>query len=129
MLAVRNGWEHRANLGGWWIQDADGNRLALGVGRQIDPGAELRVHTACSDDTDEAVFACLDEPVLHDDGDVLTLRQRRHSSQAISARHRCAVIPAACRPIGPAVPAHVHSWRRRLVHSLADRRIAGSGVG
>jgi predicted small lipoprotein YifL len=72
-VVVRNNWDHRADLGGWWIEDADGHRLPLGVGRQLDPGAELEVHVACGDDGDEAVFACLDREVLDDDGEVLRL--------------------------------------------------------
>ncbi len=72
-VVVANNWDHRTDMGGWWIEDADGNRLPLGIGRQIDPNAELRVHTSCGEDTDEAVFACLDVEVLDDDGDVLRL--------------------------------------------------------
>lgn len=73
-VIVRNNWDLRADLGGWWIEDADANRLRLGVGRQVEAQGELRVHTACGENTEEAVFACLDEPVLGDDGDVLILR-------------------------------------------------------
>lgn len=64
----------RVDMGGWYVEDADGNRLNLGIGRQIDPGAELRVYSSCGESTEEAVFACVDSEVLDDDGDVLTLR-------------------------------------------------------
>lgn len=64
----------RVDMGGWYIEDADGNRLNLGIGRQIDPGAELRVYSGCGESIDEAVFACAGVEVLDDEGDVLTLR-------------------------------------------------------
>ncbi|GAB2739145.1 lamin tail domain-containing protein [Nocardioides pakistanensis] len=64
----------RVDMGGWYIEDADGNRLSLGIGRQIDPGAELRVYSSCGESSDEAVFVCADQEVLDDEGDVLTLR-------------------------------------------------------
>ncbi|MEX2627247.1 MAG: hypothetical protein WD225_10225, partial [Ilumatobacteraceae bacterium] len=62
------------DMGGWVIETGEGHRLPLGIGRQIDPEAQLRVHTACGEDTDEAVFACLDTEALPDDGGVVVLR-------------------------------------------------------
>ncbi|MBW3620293.1 MAG: lamin tail domain-containing protein [Actinobacteria bacterium] len=73
-VVIRNNWDHRTDMGGWYIEDAAGDRLPLGIGRQIEPQAELRVHTGCGEDSEEAVYACLDEEVLDDDGDELTLR-------------------------------------------------------
>ena len=73
-VVVHNNWDLRADLGGWSIEDADGNELDLGVGRQLVSGARLRVYSSCGEDTDEAVHNCLDEPVLDDSGDVLVLR-------------------------------------------------------
>lgn len=64
----------RVDMGGWYIEDSGGKRLNLGIGRQIDAGAELRVYSSCGESTDEAVFACVGAEVLDDDGDVLTLR-------------------------------------------------------
>lgn len=64
----------RVDMGGWYIDDADGNRLNLGIGRQIDVGAELRVHSSCGESNDAAVFACAGAEVLDDSGDVLVLR-------------------------------------------------------
>jgi hypothetical protein len=64
----------RVDMGGWYIEDSDGNRLSLGIGRQIDPGAELRVHSSCGESTEAAVYACAETEVLDDEGDVLTLR-------------------------------------------------------
>lgn len=84
-LIIRNNSDHRTDMGGWYVTDADDDRLPLGVGRQIDPGAELRLHTACGDDTDEAVFACRDEEVLDDGGDTLTLRDSAGSEVAVFA--------------------------------------------
>ena len=72
-VVIRSNFDHRTDMGGWAVEDADGNRLPLGIGRQLDPGAELRLYSSCGQDTDEAVFACLDEPVLDDDGDVVRL--------------------------------------------------------
>lgn len=74
-VVIRNNWDHRTDMGGWYVETDDGVRLPLGIGRQIDPDAELRVHTACGEDTDEAVFVCLDrDDVLPDGGGVLVLR-------------------------------------------------------
>ncbi|MFA9446073.1 lamin tail domain-containing protein [Egicoccus sp. AB-alg6-2] len=73
-VVLRHDLDIRNDLGGWWLEDAQGNRLNVGIGTQIDPGAELRVHTACGENSDEAVFNCLDTEVLDDDGDVLVLR-------------------------------------------------------
>lgn len=72
-VVVVNNWDLRADLGGWRVEDADGNRLPLGTGRQIEPGGELSVHTSCGEDTETEVFACLDTAVLDDDGDVVRL--------------------------------------------------------
>lgn len=57
-LVIEQNADIRLDMGGWFIEDADGNQLNLGIGRQIDPGAELRVFTSCGDSTNEAVFAC-----------------------------------------------------------------------
>jgi glycerophosphoryl diester phosphodiesterase len=73
-VVLREHLDIRNDLGGWWIEDADGNRLNVGIGTQIDPGDELRVHTGCGETTEQAVFNCLEEEVLGDEGDVLTLR-------------------------------------------------------
>lgn len=73
----------RVDMGGWYVEDADGNRLDLGIGRQIDPGAKLRVYSSCGESTDEAVFACSEVEVLDDQGDVLTLRDSAGGEVAV----------------------------------------------
>lgn len=73
-VVIANNADIRVDMGGWWIDDTAGNRLNLGIGRQIDVGAELKVYSSCGESTDEAVFACAGVEVLDDDGDVLTLR-------------------------------------------------------
>lgn len=73
-VVIANNADIRVDMGGWYIDDAAGNRLNLGIGRQIDVGAELRVYSSCGESTDEAVFACSEAAVLDDNGDVLTLR-------------------------------------------------------
>ncbi len=73
-VVIANNADIRVDMGGWYIDDAAGNRLNLGIGRQIDVGTELRVYSSCGESTDEAVFACTGVEVLDDDGDVLTLR-------------------------------------------------------
>ena len=73
-VVVRNNWDHRTDMGGWFIETDDGARLPLGIGRQIEPDAELRVYAGCGEDTDDAVYACLEGDVLDADGGVVTLR-------------------------------------------------------
>lgn len=73
-VVVANNADIRVDMGGWYIDDAAGNRLNLGIGRQIDVGTELRVYSSCGESTDEAVFACAGTEVLDDAGDLLTLR-------------------------------------------------------
>lgn len=73
-VVIANNADIRVDMGGWYIDDATGNRLNLGIGRQIDVGAELRVYSSCGENTEDAVFACAGVEVLDDDGDVLTLR-------------------------------------------------------
>lgn len=74
-LVLRNRHEIvRADLGGWWIEDADGERIPIPFSRQIDPGEDLRVHTGTGEDGDDAIHAGLTGDVLDDDGDVLILR-------------------------------------------------------
>lgn len=72
-VIVRSNWDLRTDMGGWTVEDADGNRLRLGIGRQLEPETDLRVHASCGEDSDEAVFACLDQEVLDDTGDVVRL--------------------------------------------------------
>lgn len=73
-VVIANNADIRVDMGGWYIDDAAGNRLNLGIGRQIDVGAELRVYSSCGESTEQAVFACVGAEVLDDQGDVLTLR-------------------------------------------------------
>lgn len=72
-VVVRTNWSQRTDLGGWSVEDAEENRLQLGIGTQVDPGNEIHVHPACGETTPSAVFNCLDREVLDDDGDVLRL--------------------------------------------------------
>ena len=73
-VVIANNADIRVDMGGWYIDDTAGNRLNLGIGRQIDVGAELRVYSSCGESTDDAVFACAGVEVLDDEGDVLQLR-------------------------------------------------------
>lgn len=72
-IVIANNADIRIDMGGWWI-DVDGERLPLGIGRQIDVGTELRVHPGPGETGEEAVFVGLDEEVLDDDGGVVILR-------------------------------------------------------
>jgi hypothetical protein len=72
-VVIRNNATIRTDMGGWWV-DANGQRLPLGIGRQIDVGAELRLHPGPGETSDEAVFVGLDEEVLDDEGGVVVLR-------------------------------------------------------
>jgi hypothetical protein len=113
-VVLRNTLDIRNDLGGWWIEDADGNRLDVGIGTQIDPGEELRVHTACGEDTEQAVFNCLE------DGGPRRRRGRPHAP----GRRRRRGAPVRLRP------------RRRLNRGSPQRsldtwelvRPGGSGV-
>ena len=72
-IVIANNADIRIDMGGWWI-DVDGERLPLGIGRQIDVGTELRVHPGPGETDEEAVFVGLDEEVLDDDAGVVVLR-------------------------------------------------------
>lgn len=63
----------RADLGGWAIEDTEGNRLRIPFSRQIDPGDELTVYTGTGEDGDDAIYAGLEGDVLGDDGDTVVL--------------------------------------------------------
>lgn len=85
LVVIEQNADIRVDMGGWYIEDADGNRLNLGIGRQIFVGAELRVYSSCGESTDAAVFACSDVEVLDDEGDVLTLRDSAGGEVAVFA--------------------------------------------
>ena len=72
-VVIANNAEIRIDMGGWFLE-VDGERLPLGIGRQIDVGAELRVHTGTGTTDDDAVFVGLDEEVLDDDSGIVVLR-------------------------------------------------------
>lgn len=80
-VVIRNNAEIRIDMGGWWI-DAGNARLPLGIGRQIDVEAELRLHPGPGNTSDNAVFVGLDEEALGDDGGVLVLRDSAGSEVA-----------------------------------------------
>ncbi|MBA2280835.1 MAG: hypothetical protein M3527_06030 [Actinomycetota bacterium] len=71
-VLIRSNLTIRTDMGGWTV-DADGEVLPLGIGRQLDVGAELRLHTGRGTDDADDVFAGLDREVL-DDGGLLVLR-------------------------------------------------------
>ena len=72
-VLLKNNWDHRTDMGGWSVEDADGNRLPLGIGRQLDPHGSLRVYTGPGDDSDSAIHEGLDHEVWGNDGDVARL--------------------------------------------------------
>jgi hypothetical protein len=80
-LVIRNNADIRIDMGGWWI-DVGSDRLPLGIGRQIDVAAELRVHPGPGNNSDEAVFVGLGHEVLVDDGGVAVLRDSAGSEVA-----------------------------------------------
>lgn len=72
-VVIANNADIRIDMGGWWL-DVGSQRLDLGIGRQIDPGAELRVHPGPGTTDDDAVFLDLGAEVLHDERGVVVLR-------------------------------------------------------
>lgn len=80
-VVIRNNADIRIDMGGWWV-DAGGERLPLGIGRQIDVGTGLRVHPGPGETNEGAVFAGLDREVLDDDGGVVVLRDAAGSEVA-----------------------------------------------
>lgn len=81
-VVIRNNADIRIDMGGWWL-DVDGERLPLGIGRQIDVDAELRVYVGTGEDSvEDAVFVGLDEPVLDDDAGLVVLRDAAGSEVA-----------------------------------------------
>lgn len=71
----------RIDMGGWWL-DVDGERLPLGIGRQIDVGAELRVHPGPGMTDEDEVFVGLDAEVLDDERGQVVLRDAAGSEVA-----------------------------------------------
>jgi hypothetical protein len=65
-VVLRNSLDVRNDLGG--------GGLRMGTATDCRSASGTRVHTACGEDTAEAVFNCLETEVLGDDGDVLVLR-------------------------------------------------------
>lgn len=65
-VVIANNATIRIDMGGWWLE-VDGERLPLGIGRQIDVGTTLRVHPGSGETDEDAVFVGLDEEVLDDD--------------------------------------------------------------
>ena len=51
----------------------DCTELPVRVGRQIDVGAQLRVHTSFGEDSEQAVFVCLDGEALNDQSGTVML--------------------------------------------------------
>lgn len=72
-VVIANNADIRIDMGGWWL-DVGSERLDLGIGRQIDVGAELRVHPGPGMTDDDAVFVGLDHEVLDDERGVVVLR-------------------------------------------------------
>jgi hypothetical protein len=72
-VVISNNASIRTDMGGWYVEDADGSRLPLGIGTQVDEGAQLRLYSSCGENTAEEIFACADSEVLDDAGDTLTL--------------------------------------------------------
>lgn len=64
-MVIANNATIRIDMGGWSLE-VDGERLPLGIGRQIDVGTELRVHPGPGTTDEDAVFVGLDEEVLDD---------------------------------------------------------------
>lgn len=72
-VVIRNNASIRIDMGDWYL-DVDGVRLPLGVGRQIEPRAELRIHPGPGTTTESAVFVGLDREVLGAERGTVSLR-------------------------------------------------------
>ncbi|MFP5322955.1 MAG: lamin tail domain-containing protein [Acidimicrobiia bacterium] len=72
-VVIANNATIRIDMGGWWLEVGD-ERLPLGIGRQIDVDAELRVHPGPGETGEDAVFLGLDQEVLHDDAGTVVLK-------------------------------------------------------
>lgn len=72
-VVIANNATIRIDMGGWWL-DVGGERLPLGIGRQVDVATELRVYPGPGETTEDAVFVGLDKEVLDDDGGDVLLR-------------------------------------------------------
>lgn len=73
-VVIRNNADIRIDMGGWWVEAPGGVRLPLGIGRQIEPGAQLRVHVGQGEESEEAVFAGLERQALPPGGGTVVLR-------------------------------------------------------
>lgn len=72
-VVIRNNADIRIDMGGWFLELPSGDRIPIGIGRQIDVGAELRVHPGPGETGDDAVFAGRERQGLPDEGGVVKL--------------------------------------------------------
>ncbi len=72
-VVLQNVGDAEADLTGWALQDAAGQRLELPEGRRLGPGEQLRVHVGPGSDTSSRVYTGRRRAVLSNRGDELVL--------------------------------------------------------
>lgn len=68
-VVLTNTGDHPIDVGGYLLQDAVINRLTIGAGYTLAPGAELRVYTGPGTNTADRYYNDLGRNVLNNDGD------------------------------------------------------------
>ncbi|WP_169738837.1 glycerophosphodiester phosphodiesterase family protein [Jiangella gansuensis] len=76
-VVLTNTGSRPVNVGGYVIQDAAINRLVIGRGYLLHPGAELRVYTAAGTNTKDRYYNDLGRAVLNNGGDTVAVFTRK----------------------------------------------------
>jgi len=74
-IAIADNGDEPIDLGGWTIRDeSTANRYRFAPTALIDPGAVIRVHSGCGDDTGADLHWCSDGPVWSNGGDTIIVQ-------------------------------------------------------
>jgi len=84
-VAITNVGDEPIDLDGWTLRDeSSANRYRFSPAALLDPGAVIRVHTGCGDDTATDVHWCSDGPVWSNGGDTIIVQDSAGLVAAVS---------------------------------------------
>lgn len=74
-VALANHGEEPVDLGGWILRDeSTANRYQFATTAEIAPGATVRVHSGCGNDTEDDLYWCSENPVWSNGGDTIIVQ-------------------------------------------------------